>query len=99
LSIRGFEILRCVLAEVDPWKVCEFAHVSPEACKAALSELLDAGYIEKRGVFPFSIYRVRDRAIIACAVYAPAYSHDGDVAHFESALATYLHERMVEKCR
>jgi len=99
LSIHGFEVLRCVLVEVDPWKVCEFAHVTREACKEALNELLDAGYIEKRGVFPFSTYRMRDRAIIAWTVYAPAYSRDGDIAHFESELANHMQEREAKGCR
>jgi hypothetical protein len=99
LSVRGFEVLRCILAEVDPWKVCEFAHVNREACKEALNELLDAGYIEKRGMFPFSTYRIRDRAMIAWTVYAPAYSRDGDVAHFESELTKHMQERTAKKCR
>jgi hypothetical protein len=99
LSFRGFEVLHCILAEVDPWKVCELAHATRESCKEALNELLEAGYIEKRGIFPFSTYRTSDRAIIAWTVYAAAYSRDGDVAHFESELTKHLQERLVKRCR
>ena len=50
-------------------------------------------YIEKRGVSMFSSYRVCDRGILAWRTYAPAYSHDGNVAHFESELRDYLQEK------
>jgi hypothetical protein len=99
LSAHGFEVLRCILVGVNPWRVSDFAGITREACKEALNELLDAGYIEKRGVFPFSTYRVHDRAVTAWTVYAPAFSRDGDVAQFESELANHMQEREAKGCR
>jgi hypothetical protein len=99
LSVHGFEILRCILAEVPPIEGCEFAHMTHDRYRLALNELLEAGYIEKKGISLARSYKVLDRGILAHRTYASAYSNDGNVVHFESELINYLQERMMKKCR
>jgi hypothetical protein len=67
--------------------------------RLALNELLEAGYIEKKGVSLATSYKALDRGIVAHRTYASAYSNDGNVVHFESELTNYLQERMVKKCQ
>ncbi len=99
LSVSGFVVLRCILEEVNPWKASEFAHMTHNACRETLKELLGAGYIERRGISLWTSYRALDRGILAWKTYAPAHGHDGSVAHFESKLADHLQEREAKSCR
>jgi len=96
LTVHGFEILHCLVAEVNPSMVRELGHVTRDAQKDALNELLEAEYIEKKGISLLTIHRLLDRGILAWKTYASAYSHDGNVAHFESELANYLQERWMK---
>jgi hypothetical protein len=96
LSVHGFEMLRCLVAEVNPSMVRELGHVTRDTQKEALNELLEAEYIEKKGISLLTSYRLLDRGILAWKTYASAYSHDGNVTHFESELANYLLKRWMK---
>ena len=90
LSLHGFMILRCILAGVDVQKVRKLANITGNVYREALNELLEAGYIEKKGVSLLKAYEILDSGIVACKAYTPAYSHDPRVAHFESELTNHL---------
>jgi hypothetical protein len=96
LSPHGFEILSCLVAEVNPSLVRRLGHVTRDALKEALDELVEAEYVERKGISLLAVYRILDRGISALRTYASAYSHDGAVAYFESELAKYLQERRMK---
>jgi len=82
LTAHGFEILHCVLAELEPGKVRELANISNDDYREALNELLELGYVKEKGVSLFKTYKVLDRGILAWKTYLNAYVMQGDVAHF-----------------
>jgi hypothetical protein len=69
-----------------------------DSFKEALNQLLEAGYVERRGISLFATYRLLDRGILAWKTYGNAYRHDGSVAHFELELADYLQEKEMKAC-
>jgi len=79
-------------------EIKDLAHFSNEEMRIALEQLLAEGYVEKRGISPFSTIRIRDRGILVWKTYASAYSHDGNVAHFEPKLADYMQEKKEKGC-
>jgi len=89
LSVHGFEILHCALAEVDVREVCEFAGITDDAYKAALNELLEAGYIEKRGISFLARHSALDKGLLAWTTYFGAYAGQGDVAYFFRKLSEH----------
>lgn len=93
LNIDGFRVLRCILAEVEPGKARKFGHMTHESYKQALSELLEAGYIERRGVSLLRSHKFLDKGLLAFHTYERAYSQDPTVKHFESELSDYLRGR------
>lgn len=90
LSVHGFEILHCILAEVEPSRVREFANIKNDLYKEALNELLEVGYVEEKGISLFKTYKVLDRGILAWKTYLNAYAKQGDVAHFLQELTEEL---------
>jgi len=99
LSIDGFKVLRCVLAEVEPRKAREFGHMTHESYKQALTELVQAEYIERRGVSLLRSSRPLAKALLAFHTYERAYSQDPTVKHIESELTNYLQEKEAKGCR
>jgi predicted transcriptional regulator len=82
LSAQGFEILHCILVELEPGKVRELANISNDSYKQALNELVELGYVKEKGVSIFKTYKILDRGILAWQTYLNAYSMQGDVSHF-----------------
>jgi hypothetical protein len=90
LSAHGFEILHCIIAEVEPSRVPKFASISNDDYKEALNELVELGYVKEKGVSLFKTYKVLDRGILAWKTYLNAFTTQGDVTHFLQKLTEGL---------
>jgi hypothetical protein len=92
LSVHGFELLTCLLEEVNITKSRELACMTDYAYKSALDELVQAGYVEKKGISFLTDYKVLDLGILAWKTYYNAFSRGGDVAHFMEEVKNHIEE-------
>ena len=82
LSIHGFEVLHCIRFGLDSYMVRELAGIAKDDYRVALGQVLQAGYLVKRGISICTTLEITGKGALAWKTYFESFRQDGDVEYF-----------------